>query len=76
MTKVQVECYAGSRADEEPRLVVLGDRRLRVLGIARRWQEVDARYFQVRLEDGDRDVPRHDERSDEWWLVEVVRASG
>ena len=73
--KVQVECCAGSRADEEPRVVVLGDRRLHVLGIARRWQDVDARYFQVRLEDGDRYVLRHDERSDEWSLVEVARAS-
>jgi hypothetical protein len=63
--KVQVECYAGSRADEEPLVVVLDGRRLHVLGIARRWQEVGARYFQVRLEDGDRYVLRHDERSDE-----------
>jgi hypothetical protein len=44
-----------------------------VLGIARRWQDVDARFFQVRLEDGDRYVLRHDERSDEWSVVEVQR---
>jgi hypothetical protein len=73
--KVQVECYAGSRADEEPRVIEIDGRRLRVLGIARRWQDVDARYFQVRLEDGDRYVLRHDERVDEWTVIEVVRAS-
>jgi hypothetical protein len=50
-------------------------KRLRVLGLARRWQDVAARYFQVRAEDGDRHVLRHDERNDEWSLVEVVRAS-
>jgi len=73
--KVHIECHAGHRADEEPRVIEIDGKRLRVLGIARRWQDVDARYFQVRLEDGDRYVLRHDERSDDWSVVEVVRAS-
>jgi len=74
--KLRVECYAGHRADEEPRVIEIDGKRLRVLGIARRWQDVGARYFQVRAEDGDRYLLRHDERSDEWAVVEVQRASG
>ena len=74
--KLQVECHAGHRADEEPRAIVLDGHRLRVLGIARRWQDVGARYFQVRAEDGHRYLLRHDEQSDEWEVVEVQRTSG
>ena len=73
---VHVECYAGHRADEEPRVIEIDGNRLCVLGIAHRWQDMGARYFQVRAEDCDRYLLRHDERSDEWSVVEVQRASG
>ena len=56
--------------------MVLDGRRLRVLDIARRWQDLDARFFQVRADDGNRYLLRHDQRSDEWSVVEVVRANG
>jgi hypothetical protein len=42
-----------------------------MLGIARRWQDVGARYFQVRPEDGNRYLLRHNERGDAWSLVEA-----
>ena len=74
--KVRVECHAGFRADEEPRALEIDGRRLRVLGIARRWQDVGARYFQIRAEDGHRYLLRHDEQTDEWLVLEVQQADG
>jgi hypothetical protein len=74
--KLRVECYAGHRAEEEPRAIEIDGRRLRVLGIARRWQDVGARYFQIRAEDGHRYLLRHDEQRDEWTLVSVRESSG
>jgi hypothetical protein len=68
--RVHVECCAGHRAGEEPRVIEIDGSRLRVLSIARRWQDVSARCFQVRAEDGDRNILRHDERSNDWPVVE------
>jgi len=76
MERVGVECYAGHRADEEPRAVLFGagsgapERRL-VLAVERRWIEPDAAFFRVRLEGGLGCVLRHDRRTDGWALVEV-----
>lgn len=78
MERVRVECYAGARADEEPRAVHLSEgggegaavRRL-VLAVERRWIEPDAAFFRVRLEGGRGCLLRHDRRTDAWELVEV-----
>ncbi|MBW2527789.1 MAG: hypothetical protein JRI23_26650 [Deltaproteobacteria bacterium] len=73
---VRVECYAGYRADQEPRTVQWSGRRLRVLGIAKRWHEPDASCFRVRLEDGNLYELRRRVDDDAWSLVEVRRADG
>jgi hypothetical protein len=59
--RVEVDCYAGGRGDETPRVVLLGEREV-TLRVERRWIEEPVgstggerrRMFQVQLEDGRR----------------------
>jgi hypothetical protein len=71
---VSVECYAGSRADETPRVVVIGDRRIEIVEVVDRWLAPDHRYFKLRGDDGDVYVVRHDVETDRWELVLFARA--
>lgn len=50
--KVSVECYAGHRADEEPRVLHLEDKTVTVVEILDRHQAPDHRFFRVRGDDG------------------------
>ena len=58
--KIQVECYAGYRGEQEPRAFTLGERRFEVLEILDRWLAPDHRYFKVRADDGRVFILRHD----------------
>lgn len=71
---IHVECYAGYKADEEPRVVVLDGVRRQVLGIADRWYDPDAAYFKVRADDGYQYLLRRDLEGGTWSLVEVFPA--
>jgi hypothetical protein len=59
--RMEVDCYAGGRGDETPRVVLLGGREV-TLRVERRWIEEPVgstggerrRMFQVQLEDGRR----------------------
>ena len=66
---VEVICYSGYAADEEPRAVVTSGRRLEVAVIERRWREPDARFFAVRTSDGARHVLRQDVTSGAWTMT-------
>lgn len=66
--KLHVECYAGYRGEQEPRVFALGERRLEVRSIIDRWLAPDHRYFKVAASDGDTYVLRHDEPSGVWTL--------
>ena len=70
--KIQVECHAGYRGDEEPRAFTLGATRFAVLEILDRWLAPEHRYFKVRIEDGRDFVLRHDVASGEWELAALV----
>jgi len=63
---VEVICYSGYAADEEPRAVVVDGRRLQVVAVERRWQEPEARCFVVRISDGTRFLLRQDVTSSAW----------
>lgn len=65
--KIRVECYAGYRADEEPRALDLGERRIRVDRILERWIDPDYRYFKVQAE-GRTLILRRQDASGEWEL--------
>jgi hypothetical protein len=72
--KIQVECYAGYRGEEEPRAFTMGERRSRVIEILDRWLSPDHRYFKVEADDGRTLVLRHDVASGEWELAGLVGA--
>jgi hypothetical protein len=72
---VGVECYAGHRGEQTPRMLILGDRRVVVAEVLDAWLAPDYRYFKLRGADGDTYLVRHDERSDSWELT-MFRAKG
>jgi hypothetical protein len=66
---LRVECYAGHRADTEPRCLHIGQRQVAVTEITDRWLDPTHRYFKLR---GDNDVIyllRHDTAIDLWELT-------
>ncbi len=70
--KIQVECYAGYRGEEEPRAFQLGERRFSVVEILDRWLDPAHRYFKVLVEDGRKFILRHDTASENWELAGLV----
>jgi hypothetical protein len=74
VTKVQVESYAGYKADERPRRLKLGSQTLEILEIEDRWYSPGETYFRVRVQGGDRYVLRHSDAQDSWSL-EAFRSS-
>ncbi len=70
--KIQVECYAGYRGEQEPRAFTMGERRCAVVEILDRWIAPDHRYFKVQADDGRTLILRHDIASDGWELASLV----
>jgi hypothetical protein len=66
---VEVICYSGYTADEEPRAVVVDGRRLEVVAVERRWREPEGRCFVVRFSDGTRCLVRQEVTSGAWTMV-------
>ncbi len=73
MHEVQVECYAGHRADQRPLRFAIRGRSYEVAEVEDQWYSPEAIYFRVVADDGNRYVLRHDERTDVWTL-EAFRA--
>lgn len=65
---IRVECHAGYRGEEEPRVLHLGRRRIAIVAVVDRWLDPRHRYFKVRGEDGATYLLRHDETSGTWEL--------
>jgi hypothetical protein len=74
---VQVECYAGYKADERPVRFRLGDRTLDVQSVVDQWHSPSEVYFRVIAGDGNTYILCHDEGQDIWTLqVFVARLVG
>jgi hypothetical protein len=69
VTALRVECYAGHRADSEPRRFCLGRRQIAVTEILDRWLDPRHRYFKLRGDDGGVYLLRHDSVRDRWQLT-------
>ena len=72
---IQVGCYDGAKADEEPRRFVWKGKTVVVSEVLDRWHQVESKpewpqadYFKVRAEDGREYLLKHDWESDEWYL--------
>jgi hypothetical protein len=75
LTPIQVESYAGYKADETPRRFLAKDRWIEVEEVLDRWYQIEsqpewpqANYFKVRGTDQHDYLLKHDQESDEWFL--------
>ncbi len=69
--KLQVECYAGYKADERPlrfRSQAKGSRTFEVVEVLDQWYGMGYRCFRVLADDGNTYILRHNEKEDEWVL--------
>jgi hypothetical protein len=71
--RIRVDCYAGHRGEETPRVLVIGDRRVTVSEVLDRWLAPDHRYFKVRGSDNSTYIVRHDTAHDAWELTMFAR---
>ena len=72
---IQVECYAGHKADETPRRFLSGDGWIEVVEVLDRWYQGAgdpewpiADYFKVLGADRREYLLKHDRESDAWYL--------
>ena len=75
LTLIQVECYAGHKADEAPRRFLLNNCWVETAEVLDRWHQIEnlpewprADYFKVRGMDQRDYLLKHDLESDEWFL--------
>ena len=66
---LRVECYAGHRADTEPRRLHVGHREVSVMEILDRWLDPQHRYFKLRGDDGGIYLLRHNTIEDHWEMT-------
>ncbi|MCU0560545.1 MAG: hypothetical protein MUD16_10190 [Desulfobacterales bacterium] len=66
--RIEVECYAGYRGEETPRVIRFRDRRVAAVEVLDRWLAPDHRYFKLRGEDGGIYIIRHDVAGGQWEL--------
>jgi hypothetical protein len=65
---LQVQCYAGRKADERPIRFRLKDRDFLVEEILDQWYGPDDVFFKVRADDSNLYILRHNQLSDDWRL--------
>lgn len=74
--EVQVECYAGYKADEKPRRFCFGERQYDVEAILDQWYGPEDTWFRVRADDGNIYILRHVERGQhDVWTLESFRST-
>ncbi len=67
--KIRVVCYEGYRAEETPRAILLGDRRVEVAEILDRWRGTDHEYVKFRSPDRTIYLIRLSRETQEWELT-------
>jgi hypothetical protein len=66
---LRVECYAGYRAEESPRLFFIGTRKIAVIEIIDRWLDPGHSHFKVKGDDGGIYILRYDQDTDSWKMI-------
>ena len=69
MFAIQVDCYAGYRGEETPRMIHFKQRIIRIEKVMDRWLSPDHRYFKVRGDDAAVYIIRHDINRMQWELT-------
>ena len=75
LMRVQVEAYAGHRAEERPLRFTLQRHAFEVVEILDRWYGPDHAYFKVRADDANIYILKYSTVADEWSL-EMFRQGG
>jgi hypothetical protein len=70
---LQVQCYAGRKADERPVRFKLGDRDYVVEEMVDQWYGPGDTFYKVRADDGNLYILRHDTVAGEWSLESFRR---
>jgi hypothetical protein len=65
----RVECAAGHRGEETPRVLYLDERKVFVEEVLDAWLAPDHRYFKLKGDDGDLYIVRQDSASGIWELT-------
>ena len=75
LTPIEVECYAGIKADETPRRFSWEGQAVEVRDVLDRWYQIESKpewpradYFKVRGVDGREYLLKHDLESNQWYL--------
>ncbi len=66
---IRVECYAGYRGEETPRMIRFKKRVIRVEEVLDSWLAPNHRYFKVKGDDQFIYILRHDPQQDFWQLT-------
>jgi hypothetical protein len=67
--KIKVECYAGYRGAETPRVIWFKSRKIEIKKVLDRWLDPNHRYFKLLGDDGDTYIIRHDMNTWVWELT-------
>jgi hypothetical protein len=69
LMQIKVECYAGYRGEETPKVIYFQSRKLAVKEILDRWLDPDYRYFKILGDDEGIYIIRHNLDS---WIWELI----
>lgn len=72
---LRVECDAGHRGEQTPRVLTIDEHRVEVVAILDRWLAPDHRYFKLAGDDGGVYIVRHDPAAGAWELTMFQRDS-
>lgn len=71
---VEVQCYAGRKAEERPVRFRIGDRDRMVEEIIEQWYGPDDAFYKVCADDGNRYLLRHGVSTDTWSMESVQKS--
>lgn len=66
---IRVECYAGYRGAETPRVIWFKSRKIEIKQVLDRWLDPNYRYFKLLGDDGGVYIIRHDMNTWAWGLT-------
>jgi hypothetical protein len=67
--QIKVECYAGYRGAETPRIIWFKSRKIEIKQVLDRWLDPDHRYFKLLGDDGGIYIISHDMNTWTWELT-------
>jgi len=66
-----VETYSGYKADEYPKWIIIGEKKLEVIDIEDRWYGPDYSYFKIFADDGKRYILKQQNKEFYWEIKQI-----